>query len=152
LLLLCFFITFFLPATLTPYTNDAPSIQRPWMKNAGQFSPSHHLVHLCLTMANIWPFASMLLFFLGDRMGWHGHRLGIGPKGLRKQPMHFFWVRSLFHCRLSCHCTFKEYYFLAHSLRTSPLTLLTPLTSFFLLHSVDHYTRLVIHWQVLHIV
>jgi hypothetical protein len=77
-------------------------------------------------------------------------RWRIGRKGLWKTAI-LFSVHSLFHCEFCSHCTCEPTHCLAYSVCTLPLILLVSLTSHPFLHSVAHYTRLVIPGQFLHI-
>jgi hypothetical protein len=91
------------------------------------------LVHHCLTMTNI-VFCIVTPFFL-SRSNWMAKNigslasglertvriLGIGLKGLTKNPLRsFFLVHTLFHCRLCGHCAAKRSCSFAYS--TLPTT------------------------------
>jgi hypothetical protein len=85
-------------------TIESVSVQ--WPLDVGQLSLFHCLVHLCLTMTNNWPFASIAPFFFilgrSNRMttdigsltpGLNGSGLGLGLKELGKTwgPLALFW-------------------------------------------------------------
>jgi hypothetical protein len=112
-------------------------------------SPFQNPVHLSLALLTFTSLIVTLLFLSrSNEMATDIGCLAAGRKGLRKTETHvivfFGGVHSLFHCRLTSHCTFEEHYSAIHFLWTLPLTLLEPLVSSLLLHSLGHHTSLVI--------
>jgi hypothetical protein len=125
---LCFFFAspslFFLSIDIstTPRTNG--SLYNSLEGRTQGNSPSHHLVH-GLNMTDICLLHHCFFFFRSRSNG----------------------MSTLF-----THCTIKEHYALTHFLWTQPQVLLAAATSSPFLQSIAHYTRLVIAWQILHIV